>query len=406
MPAERATFAALRHRNYALWFRGQMVSLFGTWMQFTAQGFLIFQLTRSSAYLGYVGFASGVPSWLLTLYGGLIADRVPRRTLLLLTQIVMMALALVLAALTFLRLVQPWHIIALAFGLGVANAFDAPARQAFVRELVDRREDLTNAIALNAVMFNTATAVGPAVAGIAYAALGPAWCFTLNGISFLAVIWALLLMRIPGGDPRPARAPALHGLQEGVSYALTEPLTRTLIGTVAATSLLGLSVSTLMPAWAVAVLRGDARTNGWLLSARGAGGLAGAFAIAALDRYNIRGQLLTGGTFLFPLLLLVFAVVRWLPASLLALFLSGAAFIFVQNLANALVQTMVPDHLRGRVMSVFTLTFFGAMPVGALLIGLTARRLGEPLAVGLSAGLLLLVALLIYARVPALRRAS
>ncbi len=405
MLARSPTFAALRHRNYRLWFRGQMVSLFGTWMQMTAQGFLVFQLTHSPAYLGYVGFAAGVPAWALTLYAGLVADRIPRRALLIVTQIVMMLLAFILAALAFLRVVQPWHIIALAFLLGVANAFDAPARQAFVRELVDR-QDLTNAIALNAVMFNSAVAIGPAVAGITYAALGPAWCFTLNGISFLAVIWALSLMQIAPGDAPPVRAPAIAGLREGLSYAMFQPIIRTMIGIVAATSLFGISVNTLMPAWAVTVLHGDARTNGWLLSARGIGGLAGGFAIASLDRYNIRGQLLTVGSFALPLLLLIFSTVRWIPGSLAVLFMSGVAFILVQNLANALVQSTVPDHLRGRVMGVFMLTFFGSMPLGSLLIGLAAHPFGPPLAVAVSAALLLAVAVLVYARIPGLRRVS
>jgi len=402
MPSQ--TFAALRHRNYRLWFRGQMVSLFGTWMQLTAQGFLVFQLTHSPAYLGYVGFANGAPAWLLTLYGGVVADRVPRRTLLMVTQTFMMLLAFILAALTFLGAVRPWHIIALSGLLGVGNAFDAPARQAFVRELVDL-PDLTNAIALNAVMFNSAVAVGPAVAGVAYATLGPGWCFTLNAISFLAVIWALSLMRIPRADAPVLHPPAIAGLKEGLTYAAMQPIIRTLIGIVAATSLLGISVNYLTPAWAVTVLHGDAKTNGWLLSARGVGGLAGGFSIAMLDRFNIRGTLLTAGSFALPVLLLMFAGTRSLPASLAVYLVSGAAFIFVQNLANALLQTTVPDHLRGRVMSVFMLTFFGFMPLGSLGIGITAHALGAPLAVALNATLLLGVAAFIYVRIPGLRAA-
>src|SRR5271157_4058592 len=185
----RRTFMALKYPNYRLWFRGQMVSLFGTWMQTTAQGFLVYELTHSPRYLGYVGFAAGAPTWLLTLYGGVVADRIPRRMLLIITQSCMMVLAFILAALWFLHVVQPWHIMVLAFLLGVANSFDAPARQAFVSELVPR-EDLTNAIALNATMFNTATAVGPAVAGATYALFGAGWCFTINGLSFIAVLTA------------------------------------------------------------------------------------------------------------------------------------------------------------------------------------------------------------------------
>ncbi|MGQ0571200.1 MAG: MFS transporter [Armatimonadota bacterium] len=250
------TFAALRHPNYRLWFRGQMVSLFGTWMQTTAQGFLVYELTRSPAYLGYVGFAAGAPSWFLTLYGGVVADRVPRRTLLIITQTSMMLLAFLLAGLTFLGLIRPWHIVVLALCLGIANAFDSPARQAFAAELV-HREDLTNAIALNAIMFNTGTAVGPAAAGITYAALGPAWCFALNGVSFLAVIGALLGMRIIPGSIRPQRPSALEDLKDGIRYVAAQPVMRTLVGLVAAISLFGISMNTLMPAWAVSILGGD-----------------------------------------------------------------------------------------------------------------------------------------------------
>jgi MFS family permease len=379
-----------------------MVSLFGTWMQLTAQGFLVFQLTESPVYLGYVGFAYGLPSWLLTLYGGVVADRMPRRTLLLLTQTFMMGLAFILAALTFLRIVQPWHILAIAFFLGVANAFDAPARQAFIRELVDL-PDLTNAIALNAIMFNSAVAVGPAAAGIAYAALGPAWCFALNGVTFLAVLSALWLMRLPPMAAPPAAGASGSGLKEGLAYAASEPIARTIIGVIAATSLLGLSVNYLTPAWAVTVLHGDARTNGWLLSARGIGGLAGGFAIASLGRFNIRGRLLTIGSLGMPLLLLAFAGIRSVPLSLVIYLAAGAAFILVQNLANALLQTMVPDHLRGRVMGVFMLMFFGSMPLGSLLIGFTADWLGPQPAVALNSLLLFAVAAVVYARSPGLR---
>ena len=200
------TFAALKYPNYRLWFAGQLASLVGTWMQSTAQGFLIFQLTDSPAYLGLVEFVSDIPSWVFMLYGGVIADRMPRRTLLVITQTAMLVLAFILAALTFAGLVQPWQIVLLAFLLGVAHAFDTPARQAFVLEMIER-EDLGNAIALNATMFQSAVVVGPAVAGITYALLGPAWCFTINGISFIAVIVALLKMRLPPMVPRTHMTP-------------------------------------------------------------------------------------------------------------------------------------------------------------------------------------------------------
>jgi MFS family permease len=401
-PSVKQTFAALRHRNYRLWFMGQLVSLFGTWMQTTAQGYLVFQLTKSPVYLGYVGFAAGVPAWLFTLYGGVIADRLPRRRLLLITQTTMMILAFVLAGLVFAGLVQPWQIVTLAFGLGVANAFDAPARLAFVVELVER-EDMTNAIALNSTMFNLATATGPAVAGLTYALIGPAWCFMLNGLSFLAVIAALLLMKI-APQQRPARrGSAWAEVKEGVRYIAAEPTIRTLIGLVGMTSLFGISFATLFPAWAVNMLGGDATTNGLLQSARGLGALLSALLIASLGRIHFKGKLLTVGMFAFPALLLVFTFVRWLPLALLVLVGAGMAVILIMNLANALVQGLVPDALRGRVMSVYSLTFFGLMPLGALWIGALAQYASAPTAMLCGALIGLGFAALLFVFAPRLR---
>lgn len=396
------TFSAFRHRNYRLWFIGQLVSLVGTWMQNTAQGFLIFELTHSPAYLGYVGFAAGVPSWLFMLYGGVVADRMSRRNLLLVTQIAMMLLAFALAALTFLEWVQPWHIVALALALGVATAFDAPARQAFVVEMVER-EDLTNAIALNSSMFNLATVVGPAVSGLIYAWLGPAWCFTLNGLSFVAVIVALMLMRLIGkAAPRRTTA-ALDDLKEGLRYVASAPLIRTLIIIAAVISLFGFAFMTLVPAWAVKILGGDATTNGWLLTARGIGALSGALMIAALGRFKGKGKLLTIGMFTFPLMLLVFALMRSLPLSLLAMVGTGWGFMVLFNMENTLIQTLAPDHLRGRIVSIYTLSFFGLMPLGALFTGWLAEAIGEPATVFLSAVVCLVFAVWLWVQAPALR---
>lgn len=232
------TFAALKHPNYRLWFGGQLISLFGTWMQITAQSFLVFELTHSPAYLGYVSFAFGLPSWFFMLYGGVIADRVPRRTLLIITQCSMMMLALILAAVTFAGTVQPWHIVIFVLGLGLANAFDAPARQAFVIELVDR-EDITNAVALNSTLFNMSSVVGPAAAGVVYMLLGPAWCFTLNGLSFIAAIIALLLMKVKPTHTPHQKTSALSSLKEGVRYVVRDPLIRTLMCLVATTAMFG-----------------------------------------------------------------------------------------------------------------------------------------------------------------------
>jgi MFS family permease len=401
----QATFAALRHRNYRLWFYGQLVSLVGTWMQTTAQQYFVYELTQSRAYLGYVGFAAGVPTWLFMLYGGVIADRVSRRTLLILTQTSMMVLAFLLAGLTFSGRVQPWHLIAFAFLLGIANAFDAPTRVSFVAELVDR-EDLTNAIALNATMFNSATALGPAVSGAVYALLGPAWCFIVNGISFIAVIIALLMMRIePTVSPVPKNS-ALKDIQAGFRYVASHKLIRVIIGNLAIISLFGMGFITLLPDWAANVLGGNEATFGLLQSSRGAGALIGALALASLGHIHFRGKLLALGTFIFPLLMLVFAAIHWLPLSMLSLVCVGMAFIVLMNSANALVQTQVRDDLRGRVMGIYTLTFFGIMPIGSFLAGEAAERLGTPVTVMIGALILLATAVFIWVREPGLREAE
>jgi MFS family permease len=398
----RRTFAALQYPNYRRWFAGQLVSLVGTWMQTTAQGFLVFQLTHSTAYLGYVGFAAGVPSWLFMLYGGVIADRVARRNLMVITQSTMMLLAFILATLTFSHLVQPWHVVLLALALGTTNAFDAPSRQAFVLELVERR-DITNAIALNSGLFNLATVVGPTVAGLTYAAFGAAWCFLLNGVSFLAVIVALLLMRLPARNVTPRTRSALAQLQEGLGYTLRNPLLRTLIAVPGVAALFGTAYSTLLPAWAVQVLGGNATTNGLLQSARGAGSLLGALMIAAFAQAG-RGRWLTTGLFVFPTLLLVFSAVRSVPLSLVVLVGVGWGSMVLFNIANSLVQTHVSDELRGRVMSIYSLTFFGGMPLGALWSGTLAGLIGAPLTVVVSALITLTFAALFWVVVPGLRR--
>jgi predicted MFS family arabinose efflux permease len=396
------TFAALKYPNYRLWFMGQLASLVGTWMQSTAQGYLVFELTRSPAYLGYVGFAGGIPSWVLMLYGGVVTDRMSKRTLLILTQSAMMILAFILAALTFAGWVQAWHIIVLALLLGVANAFDAPARQAFVLEMVER-EDMANAIALNSMMFNSATAVGPAVAGVTYALVGPAWCFTFNGVSFIAVIVALMLMHIKPHELRVRTTSALYELREGLSYVASHEVIRALILLALLVSLFGMGYVTLIPAWAVNILGGDATTTGLMQSARGVGSVLAAFMIASLGRFRWKGKLMTVGTFVFPVLLLVLAAVRAIPLALLVLVGMGWGFMVVFNMLNTLIQALVSDRLRGRVMGIYSLTFFGSMPIGALLAGGMADRIGEPQTVTISALLCISFALVIAWRMPRLR---
>jgi MFS family permease len=396
------TFASLRYRNYRLWFAGQLVSMVGTWMQVTAQGFLIFQLTNSPAFLGYVAFASGLPSWLFTLYGGVIADRIPRRKLLIITQSSMLVLAFIQAGLVFSGLVQPWHILVLAFLLGIANAFDAPARQSFVLEMVER-QDLTNAIALNSIMFNMATVVGPAVAGFTYYLLGPAWCFTINGISFIAVIVALALMKIQSTTTISGNGNVLMQLKEGLQYTRSNATIMGMLFLIGTASLFVNGIMTLIPAWSVNILHGDASTNGLLLSARGFGSMIGGVLIAWMSRFHVRGKVLSIASLIMPVFVAIFSFIVWQPAALLLLAATGLCFMLVLNNANALMQTTLPDQMRGRGMSIFTLIFFGSVPIGSLMAGQLAETLGESVTVLIFSVCLAVCALIIWLRLPDLR---
>jgi len=384
------TFIAFRNYNYRLWFFGQLISLVGTWMQTTAQGYLIYELTHDPAYLGYVAFASGIPTWIFTLHGGLISDRVPRRTLMIITQSAMMLLAFLLTGLVFFQVVQPWMIIVLAFLLGTANAFDAPARMAIVVELVNR-EDVPNAIALNASMFNLATVVGPAVSGLTYALVGPMWCFFINGLSFIAVIIGLFLMKITPMARRPRQGSALDEIKVGLQFVAKNDVIIMILVNLGLVSMLSMGLTSLLPAWSNNVLGGDVTFNGYLLSARGAGSLIAALMLAYLSAKRVKGRLWAVGSLMLPVSIFVFIFMTWLWPSLAAMVWIGLAFMMITNTSNALVQELTPDDLRGRVMGIYTLVFFGMAPIGGLLIGLLASWTTEPIAVGVADVLLLIV---------------
>ncbi len=398
----RDTFISLKYPNYRLWFFGQLISLVGTWTQTTAQGYLIYQLTKSPEYLGFVSFANGIPSWLFTLYAGAIADRIPRRTLMVITQSSMLILAFIMAFLTFTNTIQWWHILILTFFLGISNAFDAPARQAFVLEMVDR-QDMTNAIALNSTMFNSALVLGPAFGGLVYAWVGPGWCFTINGISFIAVIIALLMMRLQPFKPVPSKGDAFSDMRDGMKYVMGHSAVRTLIVNLFIFSIFGFGFVTLLPAWAVAVLGGDATTNGFLQAARGFGSLIGALMVAAMGRIKFRGKIWTINSFLLPIMMVIFATMRSLIPSLVAIACAGFATMMVLNVTNAMVQSRIADEMRGRVMGIYTFFFFGAFPLSSLLAGWAAEKIGEPITVTISAIILFIFAIWVVLRQPSLR---
>jgi len=396
------TFAALRHRNYRLFFIGQLVSLTGTWMQNVAERWLVWELTGSPFKLGVVTFAAGVPVLLFSLWGGLVADRVPKRRLLLWTQSFMMTLALILAVDVILGTVQWWHVGILAFLLGTANSFDAPARQAFVVEMVGR-SDLMNAIALNSALFNSARIIGPALAGVTLAALGTAWCFALNALSFLAVLIGLALMRVPPYVGAVSTESSFVQIREGVTYIWRHPYVRTLIALVAVSNMFALGYMALLPALAQDVLHVGTVGFGFMTTAIGVGALAGALCIASLGDFQRKGRLLTAGNLLFPVMVIALSLSRSFHLTMGFLVVAGLGFMTQNATANTLVQTTVPDALRGRVMSVYMMVFQGFFPIGALIAGAVAEQFGVPAGAAFGGVIALAYGLFLHWRAPKLR---
>jgi MFS family permease len=402
-----ATFAALRYPNYRRWFTGQVLSLGGSWMQSVAQGWLVYQMTGSSLALGAITAAGTIPTIFLMLPAGAITDRVSNRRLLMVTQVVMMISALLLAALTWLDVLQVWQIAALALVSGIAQSFDAPARLAITPKLVEDRADLQNAIAMNSMMFNLARVAGPAIGGLVLASMGAAWCFLINGLSFLAVLIALAGMKLPDdtGKPRSDRR-IIAEIGDGLRYVWQQPVVRTLVALVGVTSLFGLSYAVLLPAYATDVLKLDAKGYGLLNAAVGIGALTGSLSVASLSRWKSKGLQLTVGSLAFPLALLCFAATRSYLLALFCLAGAGMSFVIQNATANTIIQLSAPDALRGRVMSVYTLFFFGSTPVGAMFAGAVAQRWNSTAAIVLGASITLAFALAIVFVVPTVRKAQ
>lgn len=398
-----STFRALQHRNYRLYIIGQLVSLAGTWMQIVAQGWLVYELSRSEAMLGVVGFAAAIPALAVTPWAGVIVDQVRKRDLIIATQTGAMLLAFVLAGLTFSGLVQVWHVVALAVMLGVVNAFDGPARQAFVVEMVGS-DDLPNAIALNSMTFNAARVVGPAFGGILLATVGSAWCFTFNGLSFLAVIISLLVMRLPGERSSHDRRSPWQQLKSGVKYVIERPDLRGLLLLALFFSTFGISYNTVLPSFVDRILAGGAAGFGLLTSAAGVGAVTGAFLVATYGDRGQRGKVLFGAAMAFPVVLTLFAWNRSFPVALVLTVMLGIGFMLQFTLINTLLQTRVANEMRGRVMSLYTLTFFGFTPFGNLALGALSEWIGMSVAITAAAVLTLASAVVIFWRIPDLRR--
>ena len=396
------TFAALRHRNFQLYFGGQLISNAGTWMQVIAQGWLVYQLTHSDLALGIVGFAAAVPALIVSPWGGVVVDRVPNRTLLIITQASAMLLAFLLAALSFANVVQEWHIILLAGGIGLVNAFDGPGRQAFVVEMVGR-DDLPNAIALNSLMVNSARVIGPALGGILLAVVGAAWCFTINGISFLAVIIGLWAMQVKPHQRLHLIESPWKQLISGVQYVSKQIDLGGLLLLSLIFSIFGISYATVLPAFIEQVLHQGADAYGWINAVIGVGAVSGALMIARQHGQSWRGSWLVIAGIGFPIILGAFAFMPIYFVSLILAFGLGLGFMVQFTMINTLLQTRVDDQLRGRVMALYTLTFFGFAPLGNLAIGALAQSIGISDSILVFAVLSLALTLIVLRRIPQIK---
>jgi MFS family permease len=370
-------FRALQHRNFQLFIVGQLISLIGTWMQSTAQLWLVYRLTHSAALLGVFGFANQIPILVLASVGGYVGDRYNRHLGVIWTQTASMILAFLLAALTLTHLIQVWHLIFIAFLVGVVNAFDVPIRQAFLVQMVGK-EDLPNAIALNSSMFNGARVVGPAIAGFAIAWIHEGWCFFLNGVSFVAVIVALLAMRIPKSELKPPEGSPLRNFLEGFRFAMSDLPIRSTLLLLSVLSLFGLQYAVFLPVFARDILHREARGFGLLLSSAGVGAVLGALQFAARTNYKGLARWIAAMSTICALSLIAFSrsQVFWVSAAVL--FVVGFTATSQMAATNTTLQNRVPDRLRGRVMAVYATMFMGVQPIGSLIAGGIAKRIGAP----------------------------
>lgn len=395
---------ALRHRNFRLFFTGQSISLIGTWMTRIATSWLVYRLTGSALLLGVVGFAGQIPTFLLAPFAGVLVDRLNRRNLLVWTQILAGLQSLAMAALTLAKVITIHEVIALSAFQGLINAFDMPGRQSFLVQMVEDKQDLGNAIALNSSMVNTARLIGPALAGLVIAAVGEGYCFAIDGFSYIAVVVSLLMMQVPASTIKRAASSMFDQLKEGWSYVTAFSPIRTILTFFALISLMGMPFIVLMPIFASQVLHGGPHTLGYLMGASGVGALISAISLAL--RKSVRGltTMIQISAFLFGSGLILFGLSHHLVLSLLLMLVVG--FGMMQGLAasNTVIQTLVPEDKRGRVMSYYTMAFVGMAPFGSLLAGYLAHRVGAPHAVIITGTFCILGAIWFTTQLKAIRR--
>ncbi|MBV8254141.1 MAG: MFS transporter [Chitinophaga sp.] len=373
-----STFSAFKSRNYRLYFSGQSVSLIGTWMQKTAVSWVVYAHTHSKFMLGLTLFASMFPSFILSFLGGIASDRYNRYKLLLLTQFASMLQALALTLLVYFKHYSVWHIIGLSAVLGVINAFDVPARQSLVYEMVDNKADLPNALALNSSMVNLSRLIGPGIAGIALEKLGDDICFALNTFSFVAVIVSLLMMKLPAYQPSNKHKDVLRELKEGLAYVRNTPNISQILSILGMMSLFVLPFTTLIPVYAKDIFKGSATTFGVIDSAIGLGALLGALYLASLKPGRNLRKVLAINTLVFGVGLVLFSHTTWYPIALFFATLCGFGMMSQITISNTIIQTTVDPAVRGRVISLYAMVFFGLQPLGGLLVGAISQYIGTP----------------------------
>jgi len=397
-------FRSLRHRNYRLFFSGQSISLIGTWMQRIALPWVVYRMTDSEVLLGVVSFAGSIPSFILAPFAGVLIDRWSRYRVMLVTQIISMIQAGVLAWLSLSGGLDIWHIIVLSLVLGIINTFDMPARHSFVINMVNGKEDIGNAIALNSMMFNGARLIGPSVAGIILAAAGEGACFLINAVSYVFVIASLLLMNVTETREKKERTPMFRELKEGLDYTFGFAPIRHIIFLLGLVSFMGASYTVLMPVYAKEVLGGDSHTYGFLMGMAGAGALLGAIYLASRDAVLRLGRLIPAAAALLSAGLIALALSSSFFISLFLIFFTGLGMMAHTAASNTILQTITDEDKRGRVMSFYTMALMGTAPFGSLLAGWMAKVLGTPWTIFIGGAVCLLGALVFYRRLPELKK--
>ncbi|MCX5749050.1 MAG: MFS transporter [Candidatus Saganbacteria bacterium] len=396
-------FRALKNRNYRLFFAGQSISLIGTWMQAVAVGWLAYRMTNSAFVLGAVAFSSQIPAFIIAPFAGVMVDRWDKQKVLIITQTISLFQALALASLVLSGRIEVWHLYLLGAVLGLVNSIDMPARQSFVVKMV-KREDLGNAIALNSSMVNSARLIGPAVAGVLIAMFGEGYCFLINAVSYVAVIISLMMMKITATEEKRVAKPFFREFKDGLSYAYHNEAIRDIILLISMVSLAGMSYAILMPIFAKNILHGGPQTLGFLMSGAGMGALAGGLFLASRKSVVGLNKLMNFGTALFGAGLILFSLSKIYILSLILMPVVGFGMLTQIAGSNTVLQTIVSDNKRGRIMSLYSMAFLGMAPFGSIIAGTLAHNLGAPTAVMINGIMCLIASALFYVRLPHIRK--